>query len=446
MSQLFISHAEEDATTAAEIGEALERRGFSVWYYGRDSVPGPHYLEQVRDAIGRCAGVVLIISPSSMASPQVGIEVIRAFESGKSFVPVLSGLSHAEFQHGMPYWGMVLGTATSVAIPPAGVSAIIERLEKGVRSLGVVPQPGPPPPEAPAVQTPSGAAARRVESAQAGPREPVECALFGPRGCDAGDTVLFQVWLHNPEQSDEVILTAEEADEDARLRARGAVRGGLVRGTRLGLRLEAGEFPIDSPTAHLMWRGEAEVAQFAVTVPEGSPRYDQVGEVTIFEGEDAQARLKFTLRVKGAKPPADEARVPQLPQSFVRYRRAYLCYASADRDEVLRRAQLLSSMGISMSFSDPSLKPGGDWREETYRLIREADLFLLFWSEAASRSQFVRKEVNYALELKGGSDSDNPPHIMPVILSTPAPPPPPELASLHFNDTMAYLLTPAAKK
>jgi hypothetical protein len=62
MHQLFISHVEEDEAIAIEIGSALENGGFSVWYYERDSVPGPPYLDQVCEAIEQCLGFILVIS------------------------------------------------------------------------------------------------------------------------------------------------------------------------------------------------------------------------------------------------------------------------------------------------------------------------------------------------------------------------------------------------
>ncbi len=39
MSDVFISHVNNDADTAIRIANELERAGFSTWYYERDSVP-----------------------------------------------------------------------------------------------------------------------------------------------------------------------------------------------------------------------------------------------------------------------------------------------------------------------------------------------------------------------------------------------------------------------
>jgi len=60
--QIFISHVGEDSPVAIPIATALEARGYSTWYYERDSVPGPAYLAQMGEAIAQSEAVVIVIS------------------------------------------------------------------------------------------------------------------------------------------------------------------------------------------------------------------------------------------------------------------------------------------------------------------------------------------------------------------------------------------------
>jgi hypothetical protein len=84
------------------------------------------------------------------------------------------------------------------------------------------------------------------------------------------------------------------------------------------------------------------------------------------------------------------------------------------------------------------LEPGERWEKELYKRIDECDLFVLFWSNAAKRSKWVRKEIEYAHRRKRGKDH-SPPRIFPVILGTPPPPkPPPQLAHMYLNDYLIY--------
>jgi hypothetical protein len=107
--------------------------------------------------------------------------------------------------------------------------------------------------------------------------------------------------------------------------------------------------------------------------------------------------------------------------------------AQQDRVEVLRRAQVFSAVGVEYFADVMSLRSGELWESEIYRRIDDADVFMLFWSEAARQSAWVEREWRYALTVKGLE------FIYPVVLELPMPPPPMELASLHFRTSLAYL-------
>ena len=98
---------------------------------------------------------------------------------------------------------------------------------------------------------------------------------------------------------------------------------------------------------------------------------------------------------------------------------------------------MLNALRLSYFQDILSLDPGDRWEHQLYRHIDSADLFLLFWSSAARESEWVSKEVRYALARKGSNDA--PPEIMPVVIEEPWPPPPPELAHLHFGDHLLYI-------
>ena len=138
MSDIFISHVEEDSELAIDIAVDLEASGYSTWYYERDSLPGPSYLLQTSREIERSQAVVLVISPDSLGSHQVTKEVVRAHESGKPFVPVLKSISHVEFSNRQPEWKEAVGSATSITVPREGASVIVPRILQGLQGMGIV--------------------------------------------------------------------------------------------------------------------------------------------------------------------------------------------------------------------------------------------------------------------------------------------------------------------
>lgn len=157
MSDVFISHVEEDQSLADEIAHALEAGGYSTWLYEHDSVPGVSYLLQVLQAIEESTAVVLVISADTLHSAQVNAEIVHAHERGKHLLPVLRGLAHADLQRLRPDWAMIVGAATSITLPPEGVSSVVPRIIEGLRRLGI--RPGGP---APAPASPAPPPAARV--------------------------------------------------------------------------------------------------------------------------------------------------------------------------------------------------------------------------------------------------------------------------------------------
>jgi hypothetical protein len=139
MRDVFLSHVEEDAAIALEIAIRLEAAGYTTWCYEVDSVPGPSYLLQTGRAIEQAKAFLLLISSHSLSSRQVTQEVVRAHESGKSFLPVLCDVTHDDFQHRQQEWREAVGAATSIVLPAQGVSAMLPRLLSGLEALGLLP-------------------------------------------------------------------------------------------------------------------------------------------------------------------------------------------------------------------------------------------------------------------------------------------------------------------
>ncbi len=140
MSNVFISHADRDSRVAIRLAEGLQELGFSTWYYERDSVPGPSYLTQCREAIECTQSMLLIISEDSVRSHEVNAELEMAHGANLPILPLRMGMSNAEFKSRRPNWGMVLGTRVSVELHPEMAEVALRSLEEGLRRLDVSPE------------------------------------------------------------------------------------------------------------------------------------------------------------------------------------------------------------------------------------------------------------------------------------------------------------------
>lgn len=65
---------------------------------------------------------------------------------------------------------------------------------------------------------------------------------------------------------------------------------------------------------------------------------------------------------------------------------------------------------------------------ELLMMIERSDVFQLFWSENAARSEYVAREWRHALQLP----REHPMFMRPVYWKRPMPSPPRELAGFHF--------------
>lgn len=139
MSDVFVSHVEEDSAAALQVAAGLERAGYSTWTYERDSVPGQSYLVQTAAAVERSRAVVLLVSSDSLGSQQVTVEVVRGHETGKPFVPVLLDVTEGELATRQPEWREAVGGSTLVSVRRGRSDEVAPRVGRALRTIGVEP-------------------------------------------------------------------------------------------------------------------------------------------------------------------------------------------------------------------------------------------------------------------------------------------------------------------
>ena len=139
MSQVFISYVEEDAATARDLAVGLEEAGYTTWFYERDSLPSPPYVTQILQAIAQSTVVIVLVSSAALGSWPVDREIFQAVDTQKRIIPVLLGITYQELRNRRKEWALMFGAATSLSLPPDGVSAFIPRLVQGLKRIGAEP-------------------------------------------------------------------------------------------------------------------------------------------------------------------------------------------------------------------------------------------------------------------------------------------------------------------
>jgi HEAT repeat protein len=126
----------------------------------------------------------------------------------------------------------------------------------------------------------------------------------------------------------------------------------------------------------------------------------------------------------GVKSPIRES----WPEPYVPYQSIFCSYSHQDAAIAKRVERVCRSLGMTYLRDSVTLKSGENWSVELLAMIERADVFQLFWSQNAAASSFVEKEWRHAQKLGRAAKR----FIRPVYWTEPMPPPPPELAHLHF--------------
>jgi hypothetical protein len=89
MTTYFLSYARADDKQALRFADDLIAAGVSVWVDQYDILPSQHWDKAVETAVRGCDGMIVILSPRSVASPNVADEISVAIDDKKAMIPVL---------------------------------------------------------------------------------------------------------------------------------------------------------------------------------------------------------------------------------------------------------------------------------------------------------------------------------------------------------------------
>ncbi len=274
-----------------------------------------------------------------------------------------------------------------------------------------------------------------------GTADQVTSSVYAPTEAEIGKDFLVQVFAHLAEQAEGLAEIAKAAEPGVIWRGAAKSKERIERGTELTFHLSMPGLEIDNPEQNVTWNGEPEQVQFIVKVPPDCQPGNVGGMLTVSRNTIPIGHLRFIIKLTGKIPEETTAltRQPVGVGTLVRYRQVFISYTRRDRWEVLKRVQMLELSGVDYFQDLLTLKPGDEFEALIYDYIDKSDLFLLFWSQAASESEWVRKEYLRAIKRKS-SDKAALPEIKPVILEVPPAQPPEELSSINFDDKFMHLL------
>lgn len=111
------------------------------------------------------------------------------------------------------------------------------------------------------------------------------------------------------------------------------------------------------------------------------------------------------------------------------FENVFASYSRKDLRLVRHLKERYKALGIFMFIDLEQLRSGAIWQAKLYEKIDKSDIFQLFWSEAASKSKWVKKEWKKAIELIPAKGVG---FIRPVYWEEPIPRVPSELSEINF--------------
>lgn len=472
---VFVSYANEDQPTAEAIVAGLERAGLECWYAPRDIPPGASRGESIKKAIKGSRYMVVVLSARTAKTPYVVHEVEEADAKGLMIIPfriedieptgkllyllasrhildafslplsqhierllsIIQAMDHQDeslFQD--PFPNISSRKRTSLFTKRQNQPIIPSRRGMILRSEGNSRSVQTPRMGGETGSKPQPVNLRQVEIPGA---DPVDFSVMAPHKVTCGQMFLLQVFLHTPDEAEMARTLALEFDPSAKRLGTSQLEVDLLPGSVIMVELYLPGMEVDEPVQRLTWRSRTTSIQFGVSVPPDARLGALLGKLVLHHEGIPVGSLRFKLDVE-AKGAGASLMLQKLEGSPQHYQQAFISYSSQDRSEVLKRVQMLERFHIHYFQDVLNLEPGARWEQELYKRIETCDLFLLFWSSASKSSEWVDKEVHYALERRQKSGKEIP-EIVPILIEGPPVPLPPEyLSHLHFNDRLLYFM------
>ena len=193
----------------------------------------------------------------------------------------------------------------------------------------------------------------------------IKCSLFSVHEALPGDDILIQVFTHYLEKAQETFKLAKEFDTDTSLRQSKTLDVDVRKESILTFEIEINDIVIKDPVQQLKWKGVTESVQFIVTIPDSYSKQSLIGKVRVSLDNVPIGHFCFKIGISVISEKKEDI-VQSIFPPMKNYRYAFISYASKDREEVLRRVQMLDIMKIRYFQDILSLNPGDQWGERTF--------------------------------------------------------------------------------
>ena len=221
----------------------------------------------------------------------------------------------------------------------------------------------------------------------------VYSSIFAPAEVKRKSHLQVQVYLHLYEESEKVKSLAQESDKNAERRDYMPLSLKLKKGDKVDVEFNVyGETRLTSECKSIIWYGSFTKCTFDYFVPKDID-VEELSCVALLSVNGIPiGEMRFITRV---------IEMPrQLNPEIIahKYSKVFISYSHQDESKVKFLHEGLELGSVPHFFDRKYLKAGDVFPQVIQDYINSADLFILCWSENASKSEYVQKERLQALE------------------------------------------------
>lgn len=221
----------------------------------------------------------------------------------------------------------------------------------------------------------------------------VYSSIFAPAEVKRKSHLQVQVYLHLYEESEKVKSLAKESDKNAERRDYIPLSLKLKKGDKVDVEFNVyGATRLTSDRKSIVWQGSFTKCSFDYFVPKDI-EVEELSCVALLSVNGVPiGEMRFITRV------IETPR--QLNPEIIahKYSKVFISYSHLDESKVKFLHEGLELGSVPHFFDRKYLKAGDVFPQVIQDYINSADLFILCWSENASKSEYVQKERLQALE------------------------------------------------
>ena len=224
-------------------------------------------------------------------------------------------------------------------------------------------------------------------------KKEVYASIFAPTYVKRSSHMIVQVFLHPYEETEKVKTLAQESQKDAERRDYIPLQCILKKGNKVDVILNIyGETMLMSDKKSVVWQGSFTKCGFDYFVPKDIDMEELSCVALLTVNEIPIGEMRFITKVVDAP--------RQLNTEIIahKFNKVFISYSHLDEEKVKFYHEGLELAKVPHFFDRSYLKAGDVFPQVIQNYINSADLFILFWSENASKSEYVEKERKQALE------------------------------------------------